>query len=60
MMTVKDLIQKLGEFNPETKIVLVDLNGLYWFLEPDLIKMDDKENVLVIGDKDINVIDGPG
>ena len=53
-MTVLDLIQLLSTHDLDRDVVIEDLNGLYWKMEPSLVRLVDDD--VVIGTADLNKI----
>lgn len=51
-MTVRELIDALEEFYGAAEVVLEDVNGLHWKMEPSLVRLDGGR--VVIGAKDLN------
>ena len=46
-MKVRELIRLLKELDSNAKVVLEDLNGLQWDMEPDLLYADETGDVII-------------
>ena len=53
-MTNKELIAELQKLPLDAEVVIEDLNGCLWVMDPTLIRFD---SFIVLGDKDINVVE---
>jgi hypothetical protein len=51
-MKVCELIALLSSLDNSREVVLEDLNGLHWEMEPSLVRIEG--GVVVLGAKDIN------
>lgn len=54
-MNLQALLEQLRSVHGSTEVVLRDLNGLDWKLEPDLVFEDD--GILVFDTQNINRVD---